>query len=383
MDAPLISSALTQVGTTPQWAMHTVLINGFASLSTELGVPFNSPGFMLLGNQWTLQIYPGGDPSGDNRMVYLELRNMSDKGITIERSFSVIDGDGQQVAFAKSYPRYFDPVCAYGYPLETHSTLMQSLDEEGTLAIQVRMRLPVPSTRPYFILKNPSSCNVIQELHLDEKYSDVLFKVGEKVFPAHRNIVTSRSQLLADLCESVDGMNPIQIDNVSEIAFHHVLCYMYGKEISDNEMISCAKEIIDAADWFGLVSLKIVAEVRFVEGTTVTMENVMDLLLYAESKNCALMKEVLMNFVVENKLLVLDKISFDDAPGTWVREIIAAMARAESMSGGADVVNVNNQYNVMCISELRSKAQSNGLNVDGSREMLIAALKPVTGNVTK
>ncbi len=65
---------------------------------------------------------------------------------------------------------------------------------------------------------------------------------------------------------------------------------------------SHANELIDAADKYGVVNLKLEAEVRFVEATTFTMDNVMDNLLYAESKNCALLKESVMDFIAENKI---------------------------------------------------------------------------------
>jgi len=62
-------------------------------------------------------------------------------------------------------------------------------------------------------------------------------------------------------------------------------------KIANDEMKSHAKEIIDAADRFGVVNLKLEAEASIVEGTTFTLENVKELLLYAESKNCALLKD--------------------------------------------------------------------------------------------
>ena len=45
---------------------------------------------------------------------------------------------------------------------------------------------------------------------------------------------------------------------------------------------------------------------------------------------------------------------------------------ASNGSQGTDDNNVDNQYNTLRISELRKKAYEIGLNVDGSREMLIA-----------
>jgi hypothetical protein len=138
-------------------------------------------------------------------------------------------------------------------------------------------------------------------------------------------------------------------------------------------MKSHAKEIIDAANRYGVATLKLEAEAFLVEGTTFSLENVMEHLIYADSMNCALLKEAAMDFIVENKIKVLEKISFDDAPGNLTRDLLAAVARGEREEGGADGDNAN-QFTTMRISELRQKAHEKGLDVDGSREMLIATL---------
>ncbi len=56
------------------------------------------------------------------------------------------------------------------------------------------------------------------------------------------------------------------------------------------------------------------AEACLVDSTAFTIENLVDLLLHADSKNCALLKEAAMDFMLENDE-VLEKISFKDAPG--------------------------------------------------------------------
>ena len=134
-----------------------------------------------------------------------------------------------------------------------------------------------------------------------------------------------------------------------------------------------AKEIIDAADKYGVVNLKLEAEVRFVEATTFTMDNVMDHLLYAESKNCALLKEVAMDFIAENKFEAMKKLSFKDAPGTLMRDLLIAVARGEQ--NGETYKNGNNDPSMMRISDLLRNAHLKRLNVDGSREMLIESLE--------
>ena len=138
-------------------------------------------------------------------------------------------------------------------------------------------------------------------------------------------------------------------------------------------MKSHAKEIIDAADRYGVATLKLAAEACLVEDTTFSLENVKELLLYAESKNCALLKEVAMDFLVNKKDEVIGKISFHDVPSTLMNDLFVAFARELNRPGAAAIVE--NEFNVMRISELRRIAHVRGLDVDGSREMLIAALK--------
>lgn len=196
-------------------------------------------------------------------------------------------------------------------------------------------------------------------------------------FPAHRCIVETCSTTLAELFESNgNGTSPIPIDNVSPDIFRLLLSYIYGMKISNDEMKSHAREIIDVADRFGVVNLKLEAESFIVEDTTFTTENVKELLLYAESKNCALLKEAAMDYIVENKADIMDDVSFVDAPGTMLNDMLVAFIRSEKEDGdvgGSD----ENKFASMRVSELRKKAHENGLNVDGSRETLISAIKAV------
>jgi len=295
MDAPTTASAHTHMGTPPpgydeDWVTHTIHCHGFASLSAaEEGESVDSPDFMLLGNQWRMQIYPGGDTAAAEGMTSLFLYNKSNKAIEIDYGFSVNDGRGKRVAYKRSgaTPRNFAPVGGdkdhWGSDLAERTTLMSSL-VNGTLIIEFRMRLakPTASVLPPFIPENPLT-KMIQEEFLRENYSDIIFEVGggqrkdnvKKVakttpvtFPAHRIIVAKFSNTLADLCESGagdNGTNPIQIDNVSPDIFRLLLSYIYGMTISNDNMMLHTKEIIDAADRFGVTSLKLEAEASLVK----------------------------------------------------------------------------------------------------------------------
>jgi hypothetical protein len=118
---------------------------------------------------------------------------------------------------------------------------------------------------------------------------------------------------LDDLCASSGGggkgeLSPISIDNVSRDTFRLLLSYIYGMQISNDEMKSHAKEIIEVADRFGVTSLKLEAETSLVNTMIFSIENVKDLLIYANSKYCALLKEAAMDYILENNDLVLEHV---------------------------------------------------------------------------
>jgi hypothetical protein len=404
MVTPITASAHTHMGTPPpgydeEWATHTVHVHGFASLPSVRGEAVDSPEFVLLENPWLLRIYPGGRQDTEEGMVSIYLENRSNKSIEINYGFSVSDGNGKQVAHERSaIPLSFDPIGTvnpvgaatnrWGVDFAERSDLLRYL-VKGTLIIEIRMRLAKPTTSvsPPFIPENPLN-KMIQEGFLEEKYSDIVFEVGGRnrkgnarkvakttsvTFPAHRVIVAKFSNTLAEICASGggdNGTNPIPIDNVSPDIFRLLLSYMYGMTISIDNMKSHTREIIDAADQFGVTSLKLEAEASLVNNTLFDIINVKELLLYADSKNCALLKEAAMDYMLENKDVVLKNIRFDDAPGSLVSDVFAAIARAETMKDDSA-----SHFHSMRISELRRMVHDKGLDVDGSREMLLLRLK--------
>ena len=71
---------------------------------------------------------------------------------------------------------------------------------------------------------------------------------------------------------------------------------MYGGQVTNDTLETYAMEIIDAADKYGVTTLKLEAESCYVATTTISTNNVLELLLYADSKNCALLKEAARDF---------------------------------------------------------------------------------------
>jgi hypothetical protein len=405
MNAPITASSHTHVGTAPpgyqnEWVTHTVHWHGFGSLPSERGVGIDSPEFMLFGNPWSLWIYPGGRQDAEEGMVCLGLWNKSDKAIDIDFGFSVNNGKGKQVAYQRTVnPHNFAPVGTVNPEgVDTNGggftnfaarlSILSSL-VNGTLIIEIHMRLakPTKSVPPIFIPENPFAKN-IQRMIIDENFGDTSFAVakgkGKKnnaekvVFHAHRDILSECSTgVLADICRSsVVSSSPIEITDVSPEVFRHLLHSAYGIKISDEDMKLQSKEIIDAANRYGVVNLKLEAEACVVGNTIFTMENVMEHLMYADSMNCALLKEAAMDFIIENSAEIMDKISINDLlTPTLMRDVLAAVSRREKKLCGRDGDGGDSKFNSMRISELRQETHKKGMNVDGSREMLIAALR--------
>lgn len=278
-----------------------------------------------------------------------------------------------------------------------------------------------------FIPENPSECQLIQSLFMDEESADVVIQVGDKptehlafdaqqfilghlgqltslcgsneadiklvashdeelistvpqtkiapaTFYAHRFILKRCSKPLFEMAGAAGyPTSPIQISSLSPQIFRYVLFYMYGGKIARNDMKAHSKDIINAADLFAVLPLKVEAEACFVETTTFTVGNVMEHLLYADSKNCALLKEAALDFIIAHKTEVLEKDAghLKEAPGGILADILGAVARVEQKNSK----NGSDPFSTMRVSDLRMKVHEKGLDVDGSREMLIAALK--------
>ena len=120
-----------------------------------------------------------------------------------------------------------------------------------------------------------------------------------------------------------------------------------------------------------MVHLKLEAEASYVKSTEITIENMIDNLLYADSKNLALLKEAVMDFILANKHSIIGKVSFDNVPGDMITDVLAAVERGVETGGGEG----DKDYNKMRVGTLREMLDEKGLDVDGSREAMIALLK--------
>ena len=250
--------------------------------------------------------------------------------------------------------------------------------------------------------------------------ADVIFSVGEgggeTFFRAHRLILQLAAPALAQLCEDADERAPVPIAGVRPRVFRWVLRYAYGDDVPDGAWTATtamtattttttttttstvaamgdggggdgaadrdgpppggpAIELLDAANQFGVVGLKILAETKII-GAGITASNFSDLILYADARDCALLRERCVDYYVLNAREVRRHPSYARVRESaaildeLMEALLGRLIRRSRSSGDDDV-----DYETMGVNLLRRTLDGRGLDVDGSREMLVRRLR--------
>eukprot|EP00984_Skeletonema_dohrnii_P004971 scaffold1761_cov78-Skeletonema_dohrnii-CCMP3373.AAC.4 len=374
-----------------EWQSFKMLFHGFADLPSAVGQYTLSPEFTCNGRRWCIQLFPGGKRASMTGCLslYLELRSGGTATATLFEASTLDKFQSVKHSKKATVPRSFsseNKVFGWSNFDRRSYILKQSeniLDDNGTLAIVVSIQRDSASP---FVPRNPMS-SLITGMFLDEETADVCFEVSSAdvheddgddaalspvTFHAHSFVLKTCAPMLASLFGSDDEkIVVVSINDVKPAIFRHLLHYVYGGSVEEGELTAHVKDIINAADKYSIVNLKLQAEAAYVESTDITMDNAMDNLLYADALNLALLKEVVMDFLAENHDEAIGSLSFDDVPGNVVKDLMVAFGRkmkGDTNEGSKDGLNT------MRVSELRRKLAEIGLGVDGSREAMIEAL---------
>ena len=332
-------------------------------------------------------------------MVGIYLVNISNSDVNVRHRIRIRDWFGEEIVGKYGVHQFREHDNIKGHDnFAKRSEIIDAL-VDGTLTIEVMLK-PIGDTSlsaEPFIPDNPLSSNILKKF-MDEQSADVVFEVssGTEVtenssgkrarttttFHAHNLILADGAPTLAELCRrpNSDGENAtaVAISNVRPGIFRHLLYYVYGGKLLEDDFKDGAKQIIDAADKYGAVNLKLEAEAYYVKSTTFTKENILDNLLYADAMNCALLKEASMDFMVKNKDDIIGKISFENLPSSMISDLLTAMARTETVD--EEDIDASNNYNRVRVGTLRKMLHEKGLDVDGSRETLISRLQESCGS---
>jgi hypothetical protein len=376
-----------------EWTSTKVYFHGFADLRKGGGY-VDSPTFSCLGHEWRIQIHPFS--KHHRRCSSIHLMCLGALNTAIDYSIIIKDWNDNQYLDASpgnilTIGNRFKPKVV---DVPRHYTL--SMLVNGALLVEVRMKFARRFNLPIIPKTNPDTpLKLMTDIFNDKESADVVFEVGGKQiqgeglrenirrmetdrFYAHTIILKKAAPLLAELIRGSDPITTVEIPNMKPIVFHILLLYIYYGNF--NAMAVHKKvqveldNIMKAADRFGIICLKLEAEAGYVTSTTLTLDNVMENLHFADSLNLALLKEAAMDFIVKNKVEMLEKKILTHATIEGLgSDILAAVLRGEKYGGA--VVDYEENFNAISVSELRLRAHEEGLDIDGSREMLISALE--------
>lgn len=141
-----------------------------------------------------------------------------------------------------------------------------------------------------------SAEQILNKIGSERKYSDVMFKIHEKVIPAHMVIIAAQSNPLSKLILS--EMNPesgvIEVAGTSIAGFHHFINGFYGSFNYPN--FETALEVVKLADKYQVDTIKSAAEACIVAFMKSNHDHINKSLQVASMTGCDLIREKAAGF---------------------------------------------------------------------------------------
>lgn len=132
--------------------------------------------------------------------------------------------------------------------------------------------------------------------------SDVLLACGDCSFPAHKNVLSSRSDvfktmLQSDMMESSTGS--VEIADIEPTTFKEFLGYIYTGKLPELT-VELATELYEVGDKYAVDALK--ARCGDILKENVTLENACGLLILADRHSDPEFKEYVMRYIVKEEI---------------------------------------------------------------------------------
>ena len=349
----------------------------FAGLTQERGTSVKSQIITdCHGNRWRMTLYPRGNTDSPEDRVRISLYNMNSgkADVSARASFIVRDASGKVYADSTlnvyTYKRRGNS--GRGNNMIKRSDVLneeKNILIDGALHVDVHIQIQPDSL---VVPPNPLAKNMLIILQ-DEDSADVQFQVNRQIITAHKCILKPNAPILFEFCKNSREGEKIQIKNVPRTeVFRIVLRYVYTGELPDTETIQkYGMRIIEAADRFGIIPLKMAVETELVRNLVITAKNVTDYLIFAESKTCSLLKEVALSCFVARATDLLNsgtQEKLSESPNLMV-ELMKEMSKRNDTD-----TRRFNEYGNLSVNQLRKRLADEELDIDGSKEMLVSRL---------
>lgn len=313
------------------------------------------------GNTWCLELSPGGDSrNAEPGWVGVYLHNNNDSEFDAKFNISMKDANGTTVK-EDAYDCILTSYDSYGASMFIkRSTILdatQNILKDGALCIDVTIQ--VKDHEDYLYQPQSELPNKLLSMLESGEKSDVSFNVGGKVFPAHSQILHANAPVLANYCDhTIEDIDP----EVFQILLEHIYS---GRTPAWKDVVKHGKRIINAANKYELVQLKMAVENALVRERVMTKRSVADFILFADAQSCPLLKEYAISYFSLHYREILQSEHSKNlrASGELLSEILLLMGPGNEE---AETTNVN---------ELRVELGKRKLDVDGSKNALVLRLE--------
>ncbi|XP_034599979.1 BTB/POZ and MATH domain-containing protein 2 [Setaria viridis] len=325
---PVSTTASTCTAETAR-GRHTFKISGY-SLHKGLGAGkfIRSATFYVGGHGWSIRYYPDGhtgkDGSKDFICVYLEL--MAEKGccaaaavVRAVYDLRLVDQltEESKVIFKPVTPRAFSGESpAWGARWFMRRTELEASTylREDRIVIECNVTVIVakPEGEPQAIgeVQAPPSdlsADFGKLLQIGEG-ADVVFKVQDETFRAHRIVLAVRSPVFkAELYGPLkDNKNSgiILVEDIHPVVFKALLHFMYTDslpamhDLDGDENKEIIKHLLVAADRYGMERMKLVC--ASILSKRLDVESVSDALALADRHSCSKLKDTCIQFIISS-----------------------------------------------------------------------------------
>eukprot|EP00956_Cyclotella_meneghiniana_P005835 scaffold7611_cov47-Cyclotella_meneghiniana.AAC.3 len=334
------------------------------------------------GNKWSLELHPGGDSRAFEQewmwnyckehcraepgwmTIYLVSENdFPDRNVKF--SLSIRDKYGAPASYLELEHCFFHESRYYGSTqIIMHSEVVgksNNILKDDTLFVDAVIQVKDDTDDLYQPINNIAK-KQLELLHSGVK-SDVIFEVEDTVINAHSQILFANAPLLSEICDQGSNLSKVVINDTSPEVFRLLLEHIYsGIMPSVHQVLQWDKSLIDAANKYELIELKIAVENVLVRERILNRENVADYILFADAQSCPLLKEYAISFLVFNSdVLQLEESKHLRESGELLSEIIIIQSRSDEEG--------------MSVTQLRNELGRLRLDVDGSKKVLVSRLE--------
>ena len=147
---------------------------------------------------------------------------------------------------------------------------------------------------------------VMDDARRSDLFTDVTLVVADgKEFKAHKVVLASQSPFFKARFEDrwSEGQENVsttrvEMPDVPDVVMDTVLSYLYTGKATNSNIKNIAFQVLPTAEEYGIEGLQKMCEEALAE--TVTDENVVDILVHAETYNAQDLRKACMNYIVSN-----------------------------------------------------------------------------------